>query len=101
MSNAVEYTLGTDPRGFSPQPLAVAADASNFTLSFLARRASGAGYAERTRKYTVEGTSDLATPSAWQPLTGFTDIVGDDQPVVVTLPMTESSKYYRLNVRLE
>ena len=103
LSNLAEFTLGTDPRGFSPQPLTVApaTDPNQFTLSFVARRASCPGYDGLTRKYTLEASADLANPTSWQPVTGYTDIVGDDQPVQLTLPASDSSKFFRLNVRLE
>lgn len=101
-TNLDEYTLGTDPRSFNPQPLAITpAAAGQFTLSFVARRASGAGYASRTRKYTVEVSTSLTNPTSWQPMAGYTDIVGDDQAVEVTLPTTGPNKSYRLNVRVE
>ncbi|MCX6872923.1 MAG: DUF6288 domain-containing protein [Verrucomicrobia bacterium] len=101
-TNLAEYTLGTDPRSFSPQPLAIAPAADNhFTLSFVARRATGAGYDGCTRKYTVEGSADPANPTSWQPVTGYTNIDGDDQTVEVTLPAIGSSKFYRLYVRVE
>ena len=102
LSNLVEFTLGTDPRSFTLQALAVASAPDNqFTLTFVARRAAGAGYASLTRKYTVESSADLSNPAAWQPVSGFRDIVGEDQTIQATLPGTDSSKFYRLNVRLE
>ena len=110
-ANLSEYVLGTDPRSFSPQPLAIAATADgHFTLSFTARRATGAGYNGLTRKYTVESTVDPANPASWQPVTGYTNLVGgtqasnitgDDQPVIFTMPDTHPAGLYRLNVRVE
>ncbi|MCE9611135.1 MAG: DUF6288 domain-containing protein [Chthoniobacter sp.] len=101
-ANLVEYALGTDPRSFNPQPLAVAPAAGNHvTLTFVARRATGAGYASRTRRYTVEESANLANPSSWLPLVGCIDIVGDDQTVEVSFTTTGPNKSYRLNVRLE
>jgi autotransporter-associated beta strand protein len=101
-TNLAEYTLGTDPRAFSPQPLTIApAAGNNFTLTFLARAASGAGYAGRMRKYDVECSSDLADSSSWQGVSGYANIVGGDHTVVATLPMDATKKFYRLNVRLE
>ncbi len=101
-SNLDEYTLGTDPHTFSPQPLAIApAPGNQFTLTFLARAASGAGYAGRTRRCDVECSPDPAASSSWQGVAGFTGIVGGDQAVVVTLPTDATKKFYRLNVGLE
>ena len=95
------YPLGTDPRSFTKQALGVARVGANITLTFTASRASGAGYAGLTRKYTVECCSQLANPAAWLAVAGFTDIVGNDQTVTAQLPIEVPSKFYRLNVRLE
>ena len=101
-TNLDEYTLGTDPRAFSPQPLTLAATPGNqFTLTFFARAATGPGYGGRTRKYDVECSSDPADSSSWQGVSGYANIVGGDQTVVATLPMDVAKKFYRLNVRLE
>ena len=110
-TNLAEYILGSDPRSFSPQPLAIASAPGNqFTLSFLARRAGGDAYAGLTRLYTVEGCATPANLTSWLPVSGFTnlvgatqtrDIVGDDQAVELTLPVTLSNYFYRLTVRLE
>ena len=100
--NLSEYTLGTDPRAFTPQPLAITPAAGNpITLSFVARSATGAGYAGLTRKYDIETTTDLANPNSWQAVAGHTNIVGADQTIDVTLPGDSPNKFYRLNVRLE
>jgi len=102
LANLTEYILGTDPRAFNPQPLALTPAAGNtVNLTFLARSATGAGYAGLTRKYSVECTADLADPASWQALPGYSDIVGGDQSVIVTLPVAASKQFYRLNVRLE
>ncbi|MEI6604225.1 MAG: LamG-like jellyroll fold domain-containing protein [Verrucomicrobiota bacterium] len=99
--NLTEYVLGTDPRVSNPQPLALSPAAGNtFTLTFLARAASGAGYTGTTRKYAVECTADLANPASWLPLPGYTRIVGGDQTVVINLPIDTAKKFYRLNVSL-
>ncbi|MEI6674340.1 MAG: DUF6288 domain-containing protein [Verrucomicrobiota bacterium] len=101
-TNLAEYVLGTDPRSADPQPLALTRAADNtFTLSFLARSASGSGYAGLTRKYDVECSSELGTTAAWQGAPGYTGIVGGGQTVNVALPIAAPQKFYRLNVRVE
>ena len=101
-SNHAEYTFGTDPRAYTPQPLAITPAAGNhFTLSFIARSATGSGYAGLTRKYAIETTTDLANPNSWQAVAGQTNIVGADQTVMVTLPGDTPQKFHRLKVRLE
>jgi len=102
LTNLTEYILGTDPHVFSPQPLALTPTSGNsFTLSFLARAANGSGYSGLTRKYAVESTTNLANPSSWLPIPAFSNIIGADQTVVVTLPIDVPKGFYRLNIRLE
>ena len=93
LNNRDEYALGTDPRSFSPQPLALTRAGDHFTLGFLARAASGPGYAGLTRIYEVEASSDLTT---WQ--TFQANIVGNDQTVTLD---TAAQHFYRLKIRLE
>jgi len=100
--NLTEYILGTDPRAFTPQPLALTPAAGNqFTLTFTARSATGSGYAGLTRKYDLQQSTNLADPNSWQSVAGQTNIVGADQTVTATLPGDASNKYCRLNVRVE
>ncbi|MEI6604594.1 MAG: Ig-like domain-containing protein [Verrucomicrobiota bacterium] len=99
LSNLDEYTLGTDPHISNLTLLALAPAAANsITLTFLARAATGTGYEGLTRKYDVQVSADLAS---WQNLSGYSGIIGADQSVVVTLPVAQSRKFYRLSARLE
>jgi len=77
------------------------------TLTFLARRATGAGYAGMSRIHQVEGSAGLANPASWQPVNGYTDligadqtsaIVGDGQTVIMTLSDAQSNKFHHLKV---
>ena len=102
LDNLTEYIMGTDPRAFTPQALALTPAADNsFTLTFTARRATGSGYAGLTRKYDLQQSGNLADPNSWQPVPGQTNIVGADQTVTLTLAGGISSKFYRLSVRVE
>jgi len=49
----------------------------------------------------VEGNADLANPSSWQPVTGYSDILGNDQAVETTLPASVSLSFHHLSVRVE
>ncbi len=51
------------------------------------------------RLYTVE-FSDSLQPPAWQTLTGFTDIQGTGEPIVVELPRDRLSRFFRVIVRM-
>ncbi len=109
LSNRSEYVLGTDPRSFSQSPLAIApTSGGQLTLIFVARRASGTGYAGLTRNYTVE--SSASPGGSWSPVTGYStltgaaaaeNILGADQTVSMTLPTTAPLRFYRLAVRVE
>ena len=102
LTNLSEYALGTDPKGFTPQLLALTPGASNqFTLTFTARSAVGTGYTGLTRKYDLQQSTNLADPNSWQPVAGQTSIVGADQTVTVTLSLGASNMFYRLNVHIE
>ena len=101
LSNLAEYTLGTDPRGFNPSLLALApAAGDSFSLTFLARAASGVGYGGLTRKYNLQASPDLA-PDSWLDMPGYTNIIGTGQSVVATLPVAPPRRFYRLRVHLE
>jgi autotransporter-associated beta strand protein len=101
-TNLDEYTLGTDPRTFTPRPLVLASTAGNsFTLTFVARAAAGSGYMGLTRKYDLVVSSDPSTPGSWQGVSGHTQMLGGGQTVIVTLPIDAPKKFYRLSVRLE
>jgi uncharacterized repeat protein (TIGR02543 family) len=87
---------GTDPNSFDPPPMTFTPVAGNsFTLTFLARAAEGL-----TRLYDLQVSSNLA-PDSWQGVTDYTNIVGSGQTVVITLPIAEAKKFYRLSVRVE
>jgi hypothetical protein len=101
-SNRAEYTLGTDPCAFTPQPLVITPAAGNqFTLSFVARSATGAGYAGLTRRYAVEASADLTDPDSWQVLSGHTNIIGDGSTIEISVTGDAPRKFHRLKVRLE
>jgi autotransporter-associated beta strand protein len=98
-TNADEYIFGTNPT--SPQNgslLSTTSSGSNVTLSFNANAATGPGYNGRNRLYDVECTSDFVN---WITLTDFANIVGANQTVIVTQPLSGGRKFYRLKVRLQ
>ena len=99
--NSDEYTLGTDPRTSNQQPLTIRRSGNNCTQTFVARSATGSGSAGLTRKYDLLVSSDIKTPGSWADVSGYTDTVGADQTITVTVPIALPNKYYRLRVRLE
>lgn len=102
ITNAREYIFGTLPNEPDANPLNVASPgAGGISLSFLARKAEGAGYAGLARRYSVECTSDLANPLLWQPVTGFSNIIGENQPIAFTPANDGARCFYRLKIILE
>ena len=94
LTNLQEYVMGTDPRVFTPQPLAItpAAGNSNLTLRFF-----GCG----GRKYVVEASANPADPAAWQPVAGAADLAGHNADISISVPIGPARQFYRLNVTIQ
>ena len=102
LTNAREYIMGTVPtQPETGSPLVAAAAGGDFTLSFVARQAGGAGYVGLTRRYTVEFNTDPAKPGLWEALTGYSAIAGANQTVTLTPPQGGDRCFYRLRITLE
>ncbi|MCW1925345.1 hypothetical protein OKA05_22485 [Luteolibacter arcticus] len=100
ITNQDEYIFGTPALTRDPSPLTIAvASGSNLSLGFTARQASGAGYAGKTRHYSLETRTDLGS-GTWTPLSGFADIIGNNQPVTYSAPATPPRAFYSLRVWL-
>ncbi len=102
-SNVSEYILGTNPTlaETGAGALGVAVSAGGLDLSFLARAASGTGYAGLTRHYSLESTSDLSAGNTWVAVSGFADVLGGGQPVLCTQAVTGTKVFYRLKTWLK
>jgi hypothetical protein len=101
-SNAQEYALGTDPTSPDKGPLlTIANSGGSLSLGFLAKLASGAGYGGYSRYYTLEGSSNLKDSNSWSPLSGYSNIFGNNQSVSVTLPISGQKFFYRLRAWLQ
>lgn len=104
ITNENEYILGLSPLNRDPSPApAISPIARPFTLSFLAKSASGSGYAGKTRHYALEATDSLSVGS-WTPPVGYSDVIASDQTVTYSEspvdPAPGSAKFYRLKVWL-
>jgi hypothetical protein len=101
-NNAQEYAFGSDPNIPDSAPLlTIANSGGSLSLGFLAKLANGAGYGGYSRYYTLEGSSNLKDPSSWSPLSGYSNIFGNNQPVSVTLPISGQKFFYRLRAWLQ
>lgn len=102
LTDVQEYVFGSNPALPEAGSLLTPAAAGNgLTLSFVARQAAGLGYAGLTRYYSVETTTDLADPTAWTPLAGYSNLVGANQTVAITPPTGARRCFYRLRVSLQ
>ncbi len=94
-NNLQEYIAGTDPNNGDGLKLSITNTTSQVLVSFFARRAEGAGYEGKARYYTLETATNYGA-TAWQPVTGFTNIFGNNQTVVYTTTRTNRPpRYYR------
>jgi hypothetical protein len=102
LTNAREYIMGTVPtQADAGAPLVATSAEGDFTLSFVALQADGAGYAGLTRRYTVESNTAPANPELWESLPGYSGIVGENQTVTLTPPDGGERCFYRLRVTLD
>ena len=101
-NNAQEYVLGGNPLARdSFSQLTTSLSGSTLTLSFVALAAEGAGYAGLTRVYDLETTSKITDPLSWKAVTSYTGIIGANQTVTATQPLSVNVNFYRLKVRLQ
>lgn len=98
-SNTKEYVFGTAPLTRESSPLTLTVGTTDASLSFVARTASGAGYAGRTRHYALEKISNLAG-GTWTSPSGFSDITGAGQTVNHSESKNAEPVFYRLRVWL-
>jgi hypothetical protein len=101
-NNAQEYVFGSDPNIPDSAPLlTIANSGGSVSLGFLAKLASGVGYAGYSRYYALEAATNVTNSKSWSPLSGYSNIFGSNQPVNVTLPVSSSKSFYRLRVWLQ
>jgi hypothetical protein len=93
------YVAGTDPQDTNAL-FTLRADVSHneMTVSFLARKAEGPGYAGLNRFYSLESSANLTT---WDGVAGYTNRLGDDLTVSCTTPASDPPTFYRCRVWLQ
>ncbi len=100
ITNETEYIFGLLPLASNPSPSpTMLQNAGQLNLAFIAKSASGSGYAGKTRHYALE-VSDSLVAGSWTPITGYLDIVATGQSVIYTTPATTPHKFYQLRVWL-
>ena len=103
--NNAAYTFGVNPTNPITTPLLSVSNGSNnsITLSFTALSAgTAAGYSGLTRYYNLESSTNLSDPNSWSPVSGFSNIIGSNQSVVLLTNTTSQSKsFFRLKAWLQ
>lgn len=103
LSNAGEYTAGTDPtNAASVFALSVAIDNGQSAPGFEALSVSGPGYGGRVRFYDLLSSSNLLS-ATWLGVAGYGNVTGNNSMVVCTNlpPAGAAPAFYRGRVRLE
>lgn len=101
INNQNEYILGLSPLLSNPSISPRASiNAGQLALTFTANAASGSGYFGKTRHYTLQSNTSL-TSTSWADVAGFTNILGANQLVNFTSPVTSGSPFYRVKVELK
>jgi hypothetical protein len=93
------FTMGSNPN--DPNTLFqvnIGNSGSQTLVSFLARRADGSGYEGRARYYSLESSTNTA---AWSGVTGYTNVLGNNQTVNFQRPAASAPTFYRGKVWLQ
>jgi hypothetical protein len=93
-----EYIAGTDP-GNAQSALGVSVQriANGVVISFPSLSATGSDYAGKVRYYKLESSTNLAL--GWQPV--YSNLVGNDAPVIYMNTSPVRLAYYRARARLQ
>lgn len=97
VSDLIEFVGGTNPT--DPLDAPGRTRVANGVVSFEARQATGYGYENRQRVYSLEYSPSLVSGS-WSAVPGMDQIVAAGQIVEYPIPAT-SSGYYRIMISLE
>jgi len=88
------FVAGTDPNAAGSNfKVTVAMVGAERRVSFSALRAEGPGYEGRQRYYALESSASLSGP--WIGVTGFTNILGDDQTATFQSVSPATPVFYR------
>ncbi len=98
-STLSNFTMGANPNDANTLFAVAISNAGNQTLvSFMARRADGSGYEGRARYYALESSTNI---TSWTGVTGFTNVLGNNQTVTYQSPAASRPAFYRGKVWLQ
>ena len=105
LNNNANYTFGINPTNPATSPLLSISNESNnsLTLSFTAQAAGpGPGYSGLSRYYNLEATTNLTNSNAWNPIPGYSNILGSNQVISLSTNASNGPKwFYRLKAWLQ
>ena len=103
MSVIAEYIAGTGPTNAEENLSLVLGRESGglAVVSWSAVEAAGTGYENMLRRYRLERRLDLGPNAVWQPVDGYTNVLGQGQTVVYTNTSPAADECFRLKVWLE
>jgi hypothetical protein len=100
VSDRSEYIAGTNPTNSASAPrLSIALSGGQPAISFTALAAEGPGYTGLTRYYTLETSTDL-TSGNWSGVSGYTNLVGNNQVVTYPPLLDPTPRYSRTRIEL-
>jgi hypothetical protein len=100
-SDQVEFLAGTSPTDPRDYPaLAIQTEPAGAALSFEAKQASGPGYENRARYYTLMQCNDLAA-GIWTSVPGQENLPASNQTVRVVIARDKKRAFFRLDSRLD
>ena len=102
MSNEAEYVFGTQPLVFdlAPQLSILPGSGTGLQLRYRIQTASGPGYANRIRQYSIQASDDPALASSWTTLSGSPVISPGNEATQLIPAPASAHRFYRLQVSL-
>ena len=95
-----EYIAGANPTNSASAPtLSIALSGGQPAISFTALAAEGPGYTGLTRYYTLETSAEL-TSGNWGGVSGYTNLIGNNQVVTYPPPLDPEPRFYRTRIEL-